>query len=103
MQPQLGEVRTARRDGTRLFRLRGEFDLSNAWKIQDALIEAISNDQDDIVVDLADVSFMDARLLRALVRARAAARRRDVAFVIVPPKDPDVCRVVRIADFPLAA
>jgi hypothetical protein len=46
---------------------------------------------------------MDARLLRALVRARAAARRRDVAFVIVPPKDPDVCRVVRIADFPLAA
>ena len=94
---------SARRGDTRLFRLRGEFDLSNAWQIRDALLEAIAREGGEIVVDLADVRFMDARLVRALKSARSAAMAHDVGFVIVPPKDPDVWRVARVADFPLAA
>jgi anti-anti-sigma factor len=101
--PQLGHVEAARRDDTCLFRLSGEFDLSNAWKIRDALLVAIRDDERDIVVDLTDVSFMDAQLVRVLVKARAAAARRDLAFVVIPPTDRTVSRVAALIDFDLAA
>jgi anti-anti-sigma factor len=101
--PQLGQIHAARRDDTCLFRLTGEFDLSNAWKIRDALLDAIRREERDIVVDLSDVRFMDAQLVRALVKARTAAARRDIAFVVVPPTDPTVCRVAELVDFDLAA
>jgi anti-anti-sigma factor len=101
--PQLGQIHSARRDDTCLFRLTGEFDLSNAWKIQDTLLEAIRDEDRDIVVDLTAVRFMDAQLVRVLIRARAAATRRDLAFVVVPPKDRVVSRVASLVDFDLAA
>lgn len=101
--PQLGQIHSARRDDTCLFRLTGEFDLSNAWKINDALIDAIRHEDRDIVVDLTAVRFMDAQMVRVLVRARAAAERRNIAFVVVPPKDRTVQRVAQLVDLDLAA
>jgi anti-anti-sigma factor len=101
--PQLGQIHSARRDDTSLFRLTGEFDLSNAWKIQDALLDAIRHDDRDIVVDLTAVRFMDAQLVRALVKARAEATERDIAFVVVPPADATVSRVAGLVDFDIAA
>jgi anti-anti-sigma factor len=101
--PQLGQIHSARRDDTSLFRLTGEFDLSNAWKIRDALLDAIRHDDRDIVIDLTAVRFMDAQLVRVLVKARAVATRRDLAFVVIPPKDPTVGRVAELVDLDLAA
>jgi anti-anti-sigma factor len=100
---QLGHIYSARRDDTCLFRLTGEFDLSNAWQIQDALLDAIAHEERDIVVDLTDVEFMDAQLLRALIKARSAAARSDLAFVVVPPAEPSVGRVAGLVDFDIAA
>jgi anti-anti-sigma factor len=99
--PQLGQLHSARRDDTCLFRLTGEFDLSNAWKIRDALLHAIREDDRDIVVDLTAVRFMDAQLVRVLVKARAAATRRDIAFVVIPPRDRVVSRVAELVDLDL--
>jgi anti-anti-sigma factor len=101
--PQLGQLIAARRDDTSLFRLTGEFDLSNAWKIQDALLAAIGEEERDIVVDLTAVRFMDAQLVRVLVKAREAAMRRDIAFVVMPPADAVVGRVAELIDFDIAA
>jgi anti-anti-sigma factor len=95
---QLGRMDAARRDDTCLFRLTGEFDLSNAWKVRDTLLSAIRDHDRDIVVDLTQVGFMDAQLVRALVKARRAAAARDVAFVVVPPADPTVGRVAELLD-----
>jgi anti-anti-sigma factor len=96
--PQLGQIHSARRDDTCLFRLTGEFDLSNAWKVGDALLDAIRHDEADVVVDLTAVRFMDAQLVRVLVKARDAALRRDLGFVVVPPRDRGVRRVARLID-----
>jgi anti-anti-sigma factor len=101
--PELGQIHAARRDDTCLFRLTGEFDLSNAWKIEDALLEAIREEDRDIVVDLTAVRFMDAQLVRALVKARTEATDREIAFVIVPPTDAVVGRVADLVDFEEAA
>ena len=100
---QLGHMAAARRDDTSLFRLSGEFYLSNAWKIQDALLAAIRDEGRDIVVDLSEVHFMDAQLVRVLIKARSAAIRRDIAFVVVPPRDRVVSRVAELVDFDIAA
>jgi anti-anti-sigma factor len=97
--PQLGQIDAARRDDTCLFRLSGEFDLSNAWTIRDAIVEVIQNEDRDIVVDLTRVRFMDGQLVRALVRARSAAMEHDVAFVVVPPANQMVGRVAELVDF----
>jgi anti-anti-sigma factor len=99
--PQLGQIHSARRDDTCLFRLTGEFDLSNAWKIRDALLDAIRHEDRDIVIDLTAVRFMDAQLVRVLVKARKAAMKRDLAFVLVPPKDRVVGRVAELVDLDL--
>jgi anti-anti-sigma factor len=101
--PQLGHVHVARRDDTSLFRLSGEFDLSNAWKVGDALLDSIRYEDRDIVVDLTSVRFMDAQLVRVLIKARMEAIDRDVAFVVVPPADPTVGRVAELAAFDIAA
>jgi len=100
---QLGHLDAARRDDTCFFRLSGEFDLSNAWKVQDALLDALRDEQRDIVVDLTAVRFMDAQLVRVLIKARSAAISRDVAFVVVPPADRTVSRVAELVDFDIAA
>ena len=55
------------------------------------------------MVDLTEVRFMDAQLVRVLIKARSAAIRRDVAFVVVPPTDPTVGRVAELVDFDIAA
>ena len=94
---------SARQDHTRLFRLHGEFDLSNAWRVEDALLDAIRSDNRDIVVDLTDVGFMDAQLVRVLVKARAAAIRRELGFVVLPPANPTAGRVAQLIDFDVAA
>jgi anti-anti-sigma factor len=101
---QLGELVAATRGGRVVFSLSGEFDLSNAWKIRDALLTAVDDRHvREIVVDLRAVRFMDAQLLRSLVRARSAARGRGLTIAIVPPSDPDVWRVAQLVDFPVAA
>jgi anti-anti-sigma factor len=101
--PNLGYMDAARRDDTSIFRLHGEFDLSNAWKIQEALLQAIRSEERDVVVDLSEVTFMDAQLVRALIKARSLAIRRDVAFVVVPPRDQVVSHVAGLIDFDRAA
>jgi len=100
---QLGYMSAARRDDTCLFRLSGEFDLSNAAEIQSELLASIREEDRDIVVDLTDVTFMDAQLIRVLMKARSAARKREVAFVVVAPADKSVGRVAELVDFDIAA
>jgi anti-anti-sigma factor len=100
---ELGDLASVRRNGTLVFRLSGEFDLSNAWKIRDALMHAIRTERGEIVVDLSAVRFMDAQLLRSLIGARTAAAERSITIRIVPPRDRDVWRVAELVEFPLAA
>lgn len=100
---QFGQISAVRRGQTSVFRLSGEFDLSNAWEIAEALADAIRYGDSDIVVDLSEVSFLDAQLLRVLKKAQAAALRRELTLVVRPPADPTVGRVAALIEFDLAA
>ena len=75
-------------DGTSVYlRLDGEIDLDTASLVEDALSPALDPRCTRLVVDLADVSFMDSSGLRVLVVARNALDDRGAEMVIAKIND----------------
>jgi anti-anti-sigma factor len=68
-------------------RLDGEVDLGSAGQVEDALSPALDSRCTRLVVDLADVSFMDSSGLRILVVARNALDDRGAEMVIANIND----------------
>ena len=65
-------------DDTVVVHLVGDYDMSNAADLREALLEPA--DADTVIADLTDVRFMDSTSLRALieVRARLGAEGRSI-------------------------
>jgi anti-sigma B factor antagonist len=59
------------RDGAVVVSLAGELDLYNAEEIRAALAEAIATAPRCVVVDMAEVEFVDSTALGVLVEARS--------------------------------
>jgi anti-sigma B factor antagonist len=55
--------------------VRGELDLATVEEFRDALEQAATSDAERIVVDLANLSFIDSRGITALLEANAASRQ----------------------------
>lgn len=55
----------------------GDLDMSTAPRLRDGLLEVVASGARVVVVDLADVGFMDSSGLGALVVAFKAMRARD--------------------------
>jgi anti-sigma B factor antagonist len=60
-----------RRDGGVVVRLVGELDLYNAPEIREALLRVCSEQPGRLVVDLAEVDFVDSTALGVLIEARS--------------------------------
>lgn len=78
----------ARRHGARVvLRVAGEVDLCSAPRLAAALDAALAADEPsgELVVDLAGVSFCDARGLAVLVEAHHQALRADKRLVLAHP------------------
>ncbi len=70
--PRLPPVRRMlARDGAVVLSLGGELDLYNAEEIRTGLAEAIASRPRCVVVDLAEVEFVDSTALGVLVEARS--------------------------------
>jgi anti-sigma B factor antagonist len=68
-------------------RLDGEVDASTAHLVDDAMAPALDPRCTRLVVDLADVSFMDSSGLRAMVVARNALADRGAEMIIAGADD----------------
>jgi anti-anti-sigma factor len=75
--------------------LRGEFDLSTAHGLHALAAPAASGSR--IIVDLAEVAFMDCASLRELVAFQARARRAGGDLVLAGPHS-IVLRLLSITD-----
>jgi anti-sigma B factor antagonist len=73
-------------DGERVIRLRGELDIEFAPELERVLLRSRPAGQ-RVVLDLAELKFMDSTGLRVLLRARAAADegRWEIGLRNVPP------------------
>lgn len=74
------------RDGEQVIRVRGELDIESAPDLERVLLRARPAGE-RVVIDLAELKFMDSTGLRVLLRARAAAEdaRWEIAMRNVPP------------------
>jgi anti-anti-sigma factor len=78
---------TTCRDGATLrLSLIGEFDRSAVDQVERALAATWDVPTDEIVVDLSDVTFLDAAGLRALLVARKQAKQGQMSMSIVRPR-----------------
>jgi anti-anti-sigma factor len=64
--------------------LGGELDLYNAEKVRTALVTACTDSPERIIVDLAEVDFMDSTALGVLIEARTKLANRQ-AFLLAAP------------------
>ena len=66
-----------KQDGATVVSLAGELDLYNAEDVRAALLEACSDEPTVLVVDLAEVTFIDSTALGVLIEARSRLVDRD--------------------------
>ncbi len=71
-------------DGVAVVRLAGELDLYNAEPVRNALFAAAAEEPDRLVVDLAEVEFIDSTALGVLIEARSKLANRG-AFLLAAP------------------
>ena len=67
-----------------IVRLGGELDLYNAGRVRQALADACKDSPERIVVDLAEVEFVDSTALGTLIEARTQLPDRR-AFMLAAP------------------
>jgi anti-sigma B factor antagonist len=73
-----------KRDGATVVALAGELDLYNAEDVRAALLEACADEPSVLVLDLADVTFIDSTALGVLIEARSRLADRN-AFRLAAP------------------
>ncbi len=84
------------RDGHVVLYVSGEIDLSAKTLFQDRLADLINASDDDVLVDLADVSFINSTGLAVLLHAREQLGTAGRKLTITRPSRP-VTRVLELA------
>ena len=73
-----------RTNGAVVVHLVGELDLYNAPEVREALLELCAEKPERLVVDLADVDFVDSTALGVLIEARTRLENRH-SFLLAAP------------------
>ena len=76
-----------RKNGAVVVHLAGELDLYNAPQIRSALLELCSEQPERLVVDLADVAFVDSTALGVLIEARTKLANRRSFLLAAPGRE----------------
>lgn len=86
-----------RTQGRYVMSLDGDLDIATAPVLADAVTRVIADAAvGQLLVDLAEVRFLDSSGVRALLQARKAAQERGVAFMVSRPGE-FVAGVLRMA------
>ncbi|WIM97425.1 STAS domain-containing protein [Actinoplanes oblitus] len=73
--------------GTTTVSLHGEIDVLTVEQVRVALGEAVAGRPGQIVVNMADVAFIDSTGLGALISGFQRARDQEIPFVLARPSD----------------
>jgi anti-sigma B factor antagonist len=98
------EVRTDRFGTSSTVFVLGELDLLTVERFDAAILEALTDPVETLVIDLAAVSFIDSSGIRELLYARRLTAARDVRLVIVPAPERiqrvfSICRLDTVLPF----
>jgi anti-sigma B factor antagonist len=97
LPPEEFAISTSEIDGRAHLTLRGELDLATAPELEQLLTQRIDANQ-DVVIDLRGLEFMDSSGIRVLVAGHARAGRTGTRLFIVRPRpDSAVAKIVEVA------
>ncbi|MBI4260659.1 MAG: STAS domain-containing protein [Actinobacteria bacterium] len=88
------DLQTERRDGVSVVSLRGEIDVYTAPRLRQALIDLIGEGATDIVVDMAEVDFLDSTGLGVLVGGLKRVKAKEGSLSLVVTQD----KILKIFD-----
>ncbi len=74
----------ARADGSTVVSLMGELDLYDAPTVREVLVACCAENPARLVVDLANVEFLDSTILGVLVEMRSQLQNRRAFFLVAP-------------------
>jgi anti-sigma B factor antagonist len=93
--PATLELTISEHDGETVLSAAGELDVNTAPELREQLARLVNDGARQIVVDLADVSFVDSTALSVLVSALKRLRQSDGDLALASPT-PSVRRVFEI-------
>lgn len=88
-------VDTEDHDGLALVTAAGEIDAATADSVADAVSSALADGYKRVVVDFAQVTFIDSTGLGVLVKSHRAAESADATFGVVHPT-PQTRKLIRV-------
>ena len=84
-------------DGVIVARVRGDLDLSNLHAVHTALLDTVPNDAFGLVVDLAQVEFLDSSGVETLFRLQRSLQVRQHRFAIAIPAGAPIRRALDLS------
>lgn len=98
----MADVRFEREDGIVIAVLTGEVDMSNATSIRQQIAGSVTSDDDAVVVDLSELSFMDSAGIHAVVELGTVLDERRQQLLMCVPHDSPMERAIEIIGLPHA-
>jgi anti-sigma B factor antagonist len=98
----MADVRFERQDGIVVAVLTGEVDMSNAVSVRQQIAESVTPDDDAVVVDLSELSFMDSAGLHAMVELGTVLEERRQQLLLCVPHGNPMERAIEIIGLPSA-
>ena len=98
----MADVRIEREDQTVVAVLKGEVDMSNAASVRLQIAESVTPDDDALLVDLSELSFIDSAGLHALVELGTVLEERRQQFLLCVSHGSQIERAIEIIGLPRA-
>jgi anti-sigma B factor antagonist len=98
----LAEVVFEREGQTIVAVVTGEVDMSNAATVRQLIAEAVTPDDDALVVDLTELAFIDSAGLHSLIELGTLLDERRQQLLLCIPKESPIGRAIEIIGLPRA-
>ena len=98
----MAEVRVEREEKTVVAALTGEVDMSNAASVRLQIAGSVTPDDDALVVDLSDLSFIDSAGLHTLIELGTVLDERRQQLLLCLPQGSTIRRAIEIIGLPRA-
>jgi anti-sigma B factor antagonist len=98
----MAEVRFERDDETVVAMLTGEVDMSNATSVRQQIAESVTPDDDAVIVDLSELSFIDSAGLHSLIELGTVLDERRQKLLLCLPPGSTIRRAIEIIGLPQA-
>jgi anti-anti-sigma factor len=98
----MADVRFEREDETLVAVVTGEIDMSNATTVRQQIAESVTPDDDAVVIDLSELSFIDSAGLHSLIELGTVLTERRQQLLLCLPPGSTIRRAIEIIGLPHA-